>query len=317
MKIVITDAITVSQGDIDLNILSEFGELVIYPSTNEHEIEERISDADMVICNKTPLFESVLKSAKKLKYIGLFATGYNNIDIEYCKANGITVCNAGSYSTDAVSQHTFAFILEHYSKIAKYDNFVKQGGWSKSPMFSPFIFPTDELCGKTIGIIGYGSIGQKVAKIALAFGMKVNVYTRTVRNDANVSFVSFEELMKYSDIISVHCPLTNQTKNLITYDSLCMCKPEALYINTARGGINDEYGLVRALTEGKIAGAAIDVLSQEPQTPDSPLNAEVPNLIITPHVAWAPLSTRIRLIGIVQNNIRSFLLGNPTNVVSK
>lgn len=315
MKIVITDAMTVSQGDIDLNIFSKFGELCIYQSTMPEEIAERISDADIVLCNKTPLFEPVLKTARKLKYIGLFATGYNNIDIPYCTANGIVVCNAGSYSTEAVAQHTFALILEHYNKAGKYNDFVQEGGWSASPCFSPFVFSTDELFEKRIGIIGYGSIGRKVADIALAFGMKVSVCTRTRIGDPRVEFTDLDVLLSTSDIITVHCPLTEATNKLMSYERFCRCKPSALYINTARGGINDEDGLARALKEGKIAGAAIDVLTTEPMTKDCPL-VGIDNLIITPHVAWAPLSTRKRLMGIVEGNIQAFINGSPINVVS-
>lgn len=315
MKIVITDAMTVSQGDIDLNILSKFGELCIYQSSMPEEIAERIKDADMVLCNKTPLFEPVLKTAERLKYIGLFATGYNNIDIPYCSAHGITVCNAGSYSTEAVAQHTFALILEHYTKVGKYNTFVQEGGWSASSCFSPFVFSTDELFEKRIGIIGYGSIGRKVADIALAFGMKVSVCTRTRIGDPRVEFTDLNTLLATSDIITVHCPLTDVTNKLMSYDSFCKCKPTALYINTARGGINDEEGLARALKEGKIAAAAIDVLTAEPMSKDCPL-VGIDNLIITPHVAWAPLSTRKRLMGIVEGNIQAFINGSPVNVVS-
>lgn len=316
MKIVITDAMTVTQGDIDINIFSKFGELTIYQSTMPDEIEERIKDANIVLCNKTPLFEPVLKNAKELKYIGLFATGYNNVDIEYCKKAGITVCNAGSYSTNAVAQHTFALILEHYTKAGKYNAFVQDGGWAVSPCFSPFVFPTDELLDKTIGIIGYGSIGQKVADIAIAFGLKVKVFTRTQKEDNRVEFVDFDTLLKESDIITVHCPLTAQTDKIMNYAAFCKCKPSAIYINTARGGVNNEDDLVRALKEGKIAGAAIDVLTTEPMTKDCPLMG-IDNLIITPHVAWAPLSTRQRLMGIVEDNIQSFINNTPKNVVSK
>lgn len=314
MKIVITDAMTVTQGDVDINIFSKYGELCIYDNTLPEETAERVKDADIVLCNKTVFNKEVLEQAKNLKLIALFATGYNNIDTEYCHANGITVCNAGSYSTDAVAQHTFALILEHYSRVGDYNRFVSDGGWSASPMFSPFIFPTDELCGKTIGIIGYGSIGQKTAEIAKAFGMNVLVYTRTKKYEG-VCYSDLDTLMSSSDIISIHCPLTKDTEKLITYERLCMCKPNALYINTARGGVNDENGLARALIEGKIAAACVDVLTLEPQRKDCVLNSDVPNLILTPHVAWAPLSTRIRLMGIVDNNIKAFLEGNPINAV--
>lgn len=315
MKIVITDAMTVTQGDIDINVFSKYGELCIYDNTFPDQVADRVADADIVLCNKTIFTDNVLKQAKNLKLIALFATGYNNIDIEYCSKHGITVCNAGSYSTDAVAQHTFALILEHYSRVGEYDRFVKEGGWKRSPMFSPFVFATDELAGKKLGLIGYGSIGKKTAEIAKAFGMDVLVHTRT-QNEKDVNYVSLDELLKEADIISAHCPLNKETDTLMTYQRFCQCKPSAIYINTARGGINDEAGLARALTEGKLAAAAIDVLSTEPQTKDCPLNEGVPNLIITPHVAWAPLSTRIRLLDIVENNVISFLNNNPVNVVS-
>ncbi|MBQ3182731.1 MAG: D-2-hydroxyacid dehydrogenase [Clostridia bacterium] len=315
MKIVITDAMTVTQGDVDIDIFAKYGELIKYDNTLPHEVAERVADADIAICNKTLFPREVLEQTKNLKLICLFATGYNNIDVAYCREHGITVCNAGSYSTDAVAQHTFALILEHYSKVGKFDSFVREGGWSASPMFSPFVFPTDEIAGKTIGIIGYGSIGRKVAEIAKAFGMKVVVYTRTVK-DNDAEYLPLDELLSVSDIITMHCPLNEGTAKLMTYERFCLCKPSAVYINTARGGVNDEEGLVRALREGKISGAAIDVLTTEPQTKDCVLNETVPNLIITPHVAWAPLSTRIRLLGIVDDNVKCFLEGNPKNVVS-
>ena len=315
MKIVITDAMTVTQNDVDIDVFAKYGELIKYDNTLPHQVAERVADADIAICNKTLFTREVLKKAKNLKLICLFATGYNNVDIACCRERGITVCNAGSYSTDAVAQHTFALILEHYSKVGRFDAFVRDGGWSASPMFSPFVFPTDELAGKTIGIIGYGSIGRKVAEIARAFGMKTVVYTRTVR-DNDSQYLPLEELLRISDIITMHCPLNEGTDKLMTYERFCLCKPSAIYVNTARGGVNDEAGLARALRERKIAAAAIDVLTAEPQPRDCILNASVPNLIMTPHIAWAPLSTRIRLLGIVEDNVRAFLEGTPKNVVS-
>lgn len=315
MKIVITDAMTVTQGDVDIDIFAKYGELIKYDNTLPDQVAERVDDADIAICNKTIFTREVLEQTKNLKLICLFATGYNNIDIVCCRERGITVCNAGSYSTDAVAQHTFALILEHYSKVGRFDSFVREGGWRASPMFSPFVFPTDEIAGKTMGIIGYGSIGRKVAEIAKAFGMKVVVYTRTIR-DIDAEYLPLDELLSVSDVITMHCPLNEGTAGLMTYERFCLCKPSAIYINTARGGINDEKGLARALLEGRIAAAAIDVLTTEPQVKDCPLNKTVPNLIMTPHIAWAPLSTRIRLLGIVDDNVSSFLNGNPKNVVS-
>ncbi len=315
MKIVITDAMTVTQGDIDLSLFSEFGEIITYDNTKPEETAERVKEADIVLCNKTVLGKNELEGAKNLKLICLFATGYNNIDVVYCKENGITVCNAGSYSTHAVAQHTFALILEHYSKVGSYAKFVENGGWCDSPMFSPFVYPTDELYGKTIGIIGYGAIGMQSAKLALAFGMKVLVYTRTPKNDPNVTFTDFDTLLKESDIISVHCPLTAATERMFTYEEFKKCKPSCLFINTARGAITDEADLQKALNDGLISGAGIDVLTLEPMRKTCSLSPSE-KLIMTPHIAWAPLATRIRLMGIVSDNIRSFLAGTPKNVVS-
>ncbi len=315
MKIVITDAMTVTQGDVNIDVFAKYGELIKYDNTLPHQVAEHVGDADIAICNKTLFTREVMEKTPNLKLICLFATGYNNIDVEYCREHGITVCNAGSYSTDAVAQHTFALILEHFSKVGKFDSFVREGGWSASPMFSPFVFPTDEIAGKTMGIVGYGSIGRKVAEIARAFGMRVVAYTRTVK-DNDAEYMPLEELLSVSDIISMHCPLNDGTAKLMTYERFCMCKPTAVYINTARGGVNDEEGLARALREGKIAAAAVDVLTTEPQSKSCALNETVPNLILTPHVAWAPLSTRIRLLDIVEDNVSSYINGTPKNVVS-
>ena len=315
MKLVITDAATVANKDIGLDIFSKYAELIIYDHTSDDEVAMKIKDADMVLCNKTKITREAMQGAKNLKFIGLFATGYNNIDIEYCSKHGITVCNAGSYSTKAVAQHTFALILEYFNRVGDYNDFTRKGGWSKAPVFSPFVFDTDEIAGKTLGIVGYGSIGKEVKRIADAFDLKTIVYTRTVRPEDKVENVSFEELLHRSDIITVHTPLTPQTQNLFDYEAFCKCKPNCLYINTARGGVNDEKDLARALKEGKIACAGIDVLSAEPMRPDCPL-ADAPNLILTPHVAWTPVTTRKRLMVIVENNIKGFLEGNPQNVVS-
>ena len=212
MKIVVTDAKTITNGDISLEYLKKYGDVEIYGLTDASQTAERIADADMVIVNKTVLDRENMKNATNLKYIGLFATGYNNIDIEYAKKQGIAVCNAGSYSTNAVAQQVFSYVLAHSNRTADYDAFVRSGGWKKSETFSPFVFPINELDGKVIGIVGYGSIGKKVAEIARVFGMKVLAYTRTPKEDANVRFCSLDELLENSDYVTVHCPL-NQTSN--------------------------------------------------------------------------------------------------------
>ena len=315
MKIVITDAQTVCDDKISLDSIKELGDTVVYPLCSAEELPERISDADIVICNKSQMTAEVLKGAPNLKYIGLFATGYNNIDISCAREHNITVCNAGSYSTSAVAQQVFAYILNHYNAVNRYNDFVQNGGWQQSPTFSVLCFPTDELKDKTIGIIGYGSIGKRVAEIALAFEMNVLVYTRTPKSDNRVRFTSLDELLKNSDIITPHCPLNEQSKEMFNKETFSKMKDRAFFINTARGGIINEQDLAEALKSGKLSGAAIDVLSEEPMSKDCVLKG-VPNLIITPHTAWAPLETRKRLLGIVEDNIKAFLNGTPKNKVS-
>ncbi len=314
MKIVMTDCQTITKGDLDLSAFDALGEVVIYNLTPKDKIHERIKDADAVICNKTVLNESNLKDTK-VKYIGLFATGYNNIDTEYCKNNGITVCNAGSYSTEAVAQHTFAFILNYYNKVADYADFVKNGGWKTSETFSPFVFSLSELKGKTIGIVGFGKIGQEVAKIAKAFSMNVLVYTRTKKEMEGISFVDFDELVKTSDIVTVHCPLNKQSEKMFTKEVFLKFKKDALFINTARGGVINEQDLIDALNNGIICGAGIDVLEEEPMNVDSKL-PEAKNIMITPHIAWAPIETRNRVVKVASDNLKNYIEGNPTNVVN-
>lgn len=316
MKILLTDMDTITDGDLSLEPIEQFGELVCCDLSNYDEIAEKIKDADMILCNKTPLNAQTLAKAGHLKYIGLFATGYNNIDLDYCSAHGITVCNAGNYSTDAVAQHTFALILEHFSRAAEYGVFVEDGGWTKSKTFSKFIYQTQELAGKTMGLIGFGAIAQAAANIALAFRMRVLCYTRTPKTSSDISFVSFDELLKKSDVISVHCPLNADSENMFNETAFSKCKDGAYFVNTARGAIVDETALLHALESGKLSGAGIDVLRKEPMRPDCPLLC-APNIIITPHVAWAPMETRRRLLETVLSNIRAYLDGTPQNVVNK
>ncbi len=315
MKIVLTDAQTVIDELVTADCLNEFGEVTAHRLLRYDEVAEAIADADIVVCNKTLLNSETLRLAKKLKYIGLFATGYNNIDIEYCRENGITVCNAGSYSTNAVAQQTFALILEHYNKVAKYDQYVKDGKWKRSPTFSPFVYPLNELSGKTIGIVGLGTIGKEVAAIANAFHMHVIAYNRSRRDVPNVEQVSFERLLEESDIITVHCPLNPDSENLFNKETFMKMKQGALFVNTARGGVMVEQDLYDALECGHLGGACIDVLRVEPMEEECILT-QAKNCIITPHVAWAPLETRLRLMDIVADNIRCFLNGTPKNVVS-
>lgn len=315
MRIVLTDAQTVVDEAVTAEPLGEFGEVVQHGLLKYDEVAEAIADADMVIVNKTVMDAGSLRLAKKLKYIGLFATGYNNIDIDYCRAHGITVCNAGSYSTDAVAQQTFALILEHFNNTARYNDYVQDGKWKRSPTFSPFVFPLNELSGKTIGIVGLGAIGQRVAGIAQAFGMKVVAYNRSKRDIAGVRQVGFDELLKTSDIVTVHCPLNADSERMFNKETFGKMKKGAVFVNTARGGVVVEDDLKEALESGHLGGACIDVLTVEPMVEDCVLMG-VKNCIITPHIAWAPLETRQRLMGIVCDNIRGFLNGTPQNVVS-
>ncbi len=315
MKIVITDAQTVLDDLVDVSPLRELGEVEEYGLLKYEEVAEKIADADIVVCNKTLLNEHSLRLAKNLKYIGLFATGYNNIDIDYCASRGITVCNAGSYSTNAVAQHTFALILEHYNNTAQYNQFVQNGRWKSSKTFSPFVYPLNELAGKTIGIVGLGSIGKAVANIAKAFEMEVIAYNRSPRNIDGIEMVPFEELLTKSDIVSVHCPLNSSSEKMFDKATFAAMKKGSLFVNTARGGVMVEQDLYNTLESGHLGGAAIDALTVEPMEENCILmNAK--NCIITPHIAWAPVETRVRLMNIVVDNIRNFLSGTPTNKVN-
>lgn len=312
MKIVLTDAQTVLDNLVNADILKQFGEVEEYGLLRYDEIAEKIADADMVVCNKTLLDKNTLRLAKNLKYIGLFATGYNNIDIDYCKAHNIAVCNAGSYSTNAVAQHTFALILEHFNNTANYNKYVQDGRWKRSKTFSPFVYPLSELAGKTLGIVGFGNIGRAVAKIANAFEMRVIAYNRSEKQADGVEFVSFEALLEQSDIVSVHCPLNGESENMFDKNAFAKMKKGALFVNTARGGVMVEQDLFDSLQSGHLGGSAIDTLKVEPMEEDCILMG-AKNCIITPHIAWAPVETRVRLMNIVADNISAFLKGTPKN----
>lgn len=316
MKILIADCSTLTQNnDLDITVFQEYGDVVYNPNISHDDLLATAHEYDMILCNKTIIDRDVIEKAKKLKYIGLFATGYNNIDIDFATKHGITVCNAGSYSTSAVAQQVFAYILNHYNAINQYNTFVQNGGWQQTPTFSVLCFPTDELKDKTIGIIGYGSIGKRVAEIALSFEMNVLVYTRTPKHDARVKFVSLDELLAKSDIVTVHCPLNDQSREMFNKETFAKMKDNAYFINTSRGAVVNEPDLAYALKSGKLVGAAIDVLTQEPMSKTCVLK-DIPNLVITPHTAWAPLATRQRLLGIVEDNIKAFLNGKPINKVN-
>ena len=318
MKIVILDAATLTiNNDIDFSIFDRFGEVKIYDFTKDEEIPERIKDADVILCNKSSMSEKNLSGAKNLKYIGLFATGYNNVDLEYTRKHGITVCNAGSYSTEAVAQHVFAFILHYYNTISRYDEFVKNKGWINTNKLSPFM-AMKELFGKTIGIIGYGSIGQKVAVIANAFGMNVLAYSRSALKEKiqsdEVTYAAVDEILGKSDIVTIHCPLNKDSEKMCNKEFFTKMKKDSLFINTSRGGVVNQEDLMWALNNNVIQYAALDVIEKEPMPEDCKL-IETKNLVITPHAAWAPLETRERLIKIVSKNLQKWVAGTPINVI--
>lgn len=312
MKIVLTDAQTVLDNLVNADTLKQFGEVEEFGLLRYDEVAEKIADADMVVCNKTLLDKNTLRLAKNLKYIGLFATGYNNIDIDYCKEHNIAVCNAGSYSTNAVAQHTFALILEHFNNTANYNKYVQDGLWKRSKTFSPFVYPLSELAGKTLGIVGFGNIGKAVAKIANAFEMRVIAFNRSEKQADGVEFVSFDTLLEQSDIVSVHCPLNSESQDMFDKNAFAKMKKGALFVNTARGGVMVEQDLFDALQSEHLGGAAIDTLRVEPMEEDCILMG-AKNCIMTPHIAWAPVETRVRLMNIVADNIRAFLDGTPQN----
>ena len=316
MKIAVLDWYTVNiSGDIPVSQLQELGDDNIIPLTPPEKTAENIGDADIVLCNKVLITPEVMDACPNIKYIGLFATGFNNVDIAYAAKKGIPVCNAGQYSTNAVAQQTFAYILDHFSKIRDYDKAVRNGEWERSPAFSYFPVPTAELAGKTLSIVGYGSIGRKVAEIGHAFGMNIVVSTRTMPADCPYEVTDMLTAAEKADVLTFHCPLTEQTKGIIGKELLSHMKPSAMLINTARGGIVNEPELADALRNGTISAAYVDVLEKEPMSPDTPLK-NIPNCIITPHTAWAPLETRQRLVDIVCDNIRAWQNGSPKNKVN-
>lgn len=317
IKCVILDADTVTGGDVSLEPITSICDTTVYGFSDPESIAERIGGAEAVLTNKCVINESIMEKCPNLKFIGVFATGYNNIDIAAAKKRGICVCNVPGYSTDSVAQHTFALILHYYSSVSKYADTVANGDWCYSKLFTYFSIPFFELSGKTIGIIGYGAIGKAVAKIAKAFNMNVLVHTRTYPKDTDgIEVVSLDELLRNSDVVTLHCPLTDDTKLLINERTISLMKPSAILINTSRGGVIDEDALANALNEGRIAAAGLDVLTLEPMRVDCVLRG-AKNCYITPHIAWAPLETRVRLLGLVRKNIEGYLSGNIINNVAK
>ena len=314
MKITILDGHAVNPGDLSWGRFSELAEVTVYERTPSELVINRIGDSDAIFLNKINITEDILSACPNLKYIGVLATGYNVIDLEACRKRGITVTNIPAYSTDSVAQHVFAFILHFTNHVALHNQSVQSGDWQRCPDFCYWNAPLAELAGKTLGIFGYGNIGKKVSQIARAFGMKVICTTRTPKEGMPTA-VTFGELLRQSDFVSLHAPLTPQTTHIINRESLSLMKKSAYLINTARGGFIVEKDLAEALEKGKIAGYAADVLESEPMAADCPL-FHAKNCIITPHIAWAPLETRARLQEIAFNNLKSWLDGKVINVVS-
>lgn len=316
MKIVILDGQALNPGDLSWDCLNQFGTVTYYDrTTTESEAIARIGDAQIVILNKTPITESILSQCTGIRLICILATGYNVVDCDAAARRNIPVCNVPGYGTDSVAQFTFALLLELCHQIGHHSVAVHQGKWSRCPNFCFWDTPQMELAGKTMGIIGYGSIGQAVGRIAQAFGMKVLTYSRTQHPEHKHVYTDLDNLLAQSDIISLHCPLFPETKSLIGAEAISRMKDGAILLNTARGPLIDETAVAKALRSGKLRGAAMDVVAQEPIPDSSPLLA-APNCVITPHMAWAPMEARQRILNTTVENIQAFLSGNPKNNVN-
>ena len=319
MKIVVLDGNALNPGDLSWDDLGELGDLTVYARTPKDKIIERIGDAEIVFINKTPLTEEIFAQLPKLRYVGVLATGYNIIDVEAAAKHDVIVTNVPNYGTTAVAQHTFALLLEMCNHVAEHSQAVKQGEWSKSADFCFWNSPVSELANKNIGIIGYGSIGQKSSELAQAFGMNVLAYdpnlAEEIDNDS-VRAVELEELWQEADVITLHCPLFDSTEGIINQNAIDQMKDDVLIANTARGKLIVEKDLAKALNEGRVGGAAVDVLAHEPPASDNPL-LTAKNTIVTPHIAWAAQESRQRLLDIAVNNLKEFLADNPINVVNK
>ena len=317
MKIVVLDGYTLNPGDLDWAPLQGLGETEIFERSNREEIPERGAGAQIILTNKAVLDKPVLEKLKELKLIAVTATGFNNIDVAAADELGILVCNASGYGSASVAQHTFALLLELTNQCGWHSRSVKNGEWSRSVDWSYHLTPMTELAGKTLGIIGFGNIGQRVADIAKGFGMKVLAYHKHPERDkrAGVTFVSLEDLLQKSDVVSLHCPLTHENKGFINAKNLSMMKPSAFLINTSRGPLINEDDLAEALLSKKINGAALDVLSEEPPPAGHPFT-DISNCVITPHHAWATKESRQRLMDIVVENVEAFINGKPQNLVN-
>ncbi len=316
-KLVILDADLVSHGDLNWDDLAKIVDLKIYPATQQGEMIEHIGDATMVMSNSCRYKAELLDACPNLRYIGQLSTGFNLIDTAYARSKGISVTNVPAYSTDSVAQLVFALLLEVCHHVGQHSDLVRAGRWTKNQDFSFWDLPLIELAGKTMGVWGYGAIGKTVARIATAFGMTVlaNSRSRQFGSEDGVEFVSIDQLLSESDVLSLHIPLSAETRGLVNKDSIAKMRDGVIIINTSRGPIVEDEDIIAALESGKVAWYATDVLAKEPPPADFPL-LRAPNTIITPHIAWAPLAARLRLRDVAVDNVKAYLSGNPINVVN-
>ncbi len=308
MKIVVLDGYTLNPGDLDWSELDQFGSVEVYDRTSPDQLESRAEDAEIIFTNKTVLAAHNLQNLPSLRYIGVLATGYDVVDLEAARQQGITVTNVPGYGPDSVGQMVFAHILNVTNNVAEHARDINLGGWSKANDYCYWLTPQVELKDKVLGIIGYGEIGKATARIATAFGMNVVIFTRTVPKNLpeKVSYTNLQELLSTSDFISLHCPLTPETKEIINEETLQLMKKSAILINCGRGPLVHEQDLAHALNTGRIKAACLDVLSEEPVRQENPLIG-AKNCFITPHISWATLEARTRLLAIAVDNLRAFL----------
>jgi len=316
MNIVILDGYTANPGDLSWQGLEEIGEVTVYDRTKADETVARTADADIVLTNKVIISREIIAQLPRLKYIGVLATGYNVVDIEAAHERGITVTNVPAYSTESVAQMVFAHLLTVTNRTEHYAIENRNGRWTKNPDFCYWDFPHMELAGKTFGIVGLGNIGRRVAEIATAFGMHVKALTSKSADalPANIEKATLESILSTSDVLSLHCPLTDKTRHLINRETLQQMKPTAILINTGRGPLVDDQSVADALSGGRLAAFCADVLTEEPPKADNPLLKQ-PNAYMTPHIAWASKEARVRLVQVATDNVRAFINGRPQNMV--
>jgi glycerate dehydrogenase len=317
MQIVILDAEIANPGDLSWEELEQMGRLIAWPNTRPNEVIQRVGKAEAVITNKVPITAEVIAACQNLQYIGLLSTGYNVVDIAAARAADIPVCNVPGYAAAGVAQSTFALLLEICNQVGRHSTEVRTGRWGQTRDWSFWSTNLVELAGKTMGIVGFGSIGRAVARIANATGMRVVAHSRTENEEGRVlaEYLPLEELLCQSDVVSLHCPLLPETEGVINAAAIAKMKDGAILLNTARGALLDEKAVAEALNSGKLYAAGLDVVTKEPITEENPLLG-ARNCFITPHIAWAAHETRQRLLGVVAANLRAFLAGSPTNVVN-